>query len=251
MRETVCMMNCGKSSAHRYVERIAKTGDVPRKNYVRSPTVITDEFKQTLVTLVESERSNPYGCPGFKWVYKRLDRNLYPCSLMTVKRALKKMGYIMKTMVRKLLHKENRLRLAEYFEGLAESQLQNVIWTDEKLFRCSTHCKKITYLAHKDDPDREPPPQTDRWYGGKGVLVWMGVSLKWGIPQPHCFHEFGEHDTVSNDSFFKVMSKRSGFFNWVRRRPCSIIVLDNAPGHGQARRAGLQAGLNIIDWHSK
>ena len=24
-----------------------------------------------------------------------------------------------------------------------------------------------------------------------------------------------------------------------------------APGHGQARRAGLQAGLNIIDWPSK
>ena len=129
MRETACLMNCGKSSVHRYVERFAKTGDVQRKNYVRSPTVITDEFKQTLVTLVESKRSNPYGCPGFKWVYKRLDRNLYPCGLMTVKRALKKMGYVMKTMIRKPvltpLHKEVEISLLQQKSGETDTWHKN------------------------------------------------------------------------------------------------------------------------------
>ena len=90
-------------------------------------------------------------------------------------------------------------------------------------------------------------PQMDKWYGEKGVHVWMGVSMKWKIPL-ECFHVFNENETVTNVTFLETMKKPHGFFSWVHRKPGAIVVLDNAPGHITARSVGVSGKINIIDW---
>ena len=66
-----------------------------------------------------------------------------------------------------------------------------------------------------------------------------------------CFHEFAQNETVTNEVFLNAMKKRNGFFNWMHRRPGATIVLENAPGHGEARRIGKLEDIKIIDWPSK
>ena len=66
-----------------------------------------------------------------------------------------------------------------------------------------------------------------------------------------CFHEFAQNETVTNEVFLNAMKKRNGFFNWMHRHPGATIVLDNAPGHGEARRIGKLEDIKIIDWPSK
>ena len=100
------------------------------------------------------------------------------------------------------------------------------------------------------DPPKETPVRIDRWYGGKGVHVFMATSLRWEVPDA-CFHEFAQNETVTNEVFLNAMKKRNGFFNWMHRRPGATVVLDNAPGHGEARRIGKLENIKIIDWPSK
>ena len=254
IEDTARMMNCSESSVYRYKTRFDESGDVARASYSRDNAVDTEEFRAMLCTLVDDEKDTPFGCPGFKWVHKRVDKTLYPCSLNIVKRSLKRMGYVIKTMSHKPFltagHKAARLQLADYFDGWSPDQLSRVVWCDEKTFRCGSHGKKITYLAKITDPPKETPVEMDRWYGGKGVHVFMATSLRWEVPDA-CFHEFSQNETVTNEVFLRTMKKRNRFFNWMHRRPGAAVVLDNAPGHGAARRIGKLEGIKIIDWPSK
>ena len=144
------MMNCSESSVSRYKARFDESGDVARAPYSRDNGVDTEEFRAMLCTIVDAERDTRFGCPGFKWVHKRVDKVLYPCSLNTVKRSLKKMGYVTKTMSHKPFltaeHKAARLQLADYFEGFSPDQLSRIVWCDEKIFRCGSHGKKTRTL---------------------------------------------------------------------------------------------------------
>ena len=90
--DTARMMNCSESSVSRYKARFDESGDVARAPYSRDNGVDTEEFRAMLCAIVDAERDTQFGCPGFKWEHKRVEKVLYPCSLNTVKRSLKKMG---------------------------------------------------------------------------------------------------------------------------------------------------------------
>ena len=167
LRETAQMMNCSHTSVSRYIKRFEETGDVERKKYTRENTCDTDESRQMLAGLVDEKNTETFGCPGFKWVFRTIEKNVLPCSLKTVRKILKSMGYITKVFSRKPIltpqHKENCLKLADYLEGLNGSQTSQIIWTDEKIFRCSLHGKKRTYLAKREDP---PLRLLHKWING-------------------------------------------------------------------------------------
>ena len=95
------------------------------------------------------------------------------------------------------------------------------------------------------------PKDVKKYFGGKAVHIWMAVSLEWGVPRIHCFHEFAENETVTNATFLSAMTKRNGFFNWVKRKPSATVTIDNAPGHGHARRVGRGMVIEIPDWPAK
>ena len=152
---------------------------------------------------------SPIGCPSWRFVHHQIDQTKYPCSLSSVKRSLKRSGYISRKM-RKVPHltpqqKFDRLELANRLERFTPFQYARILWTDEKIFKCGYHSRNIWYICKRSDEPLEVPKDVEKYFGGKGVHIWMAVSLEWGVPKVHCFHEFEENETVTNETFLSEL----------------------------------------------
>ena len=118
-----------------------------------------------------------------------------------------------------------------------------IIWCDEKLFRCGCRGSR-TFIGRESDIDKYSTPGMDRWVGGgKGIMVWMGVSLRYG----GFIHIFEEDSSLKGNNFKNAMTKRGGFLSFLRRHSAAVVVMDNATIHNTTRTYFKERGVKMLD----
>ena len=148
--------------------------------------------------------------------------------------------------------KRKRVELCQELATWTPAQLEAIVWTDEKKFTCGGS-RKITYLCRRSDPPKEHAGEREKWLGGDGIMVWMGVSIKLGF----FFHEFPNKDqqgnkiSVNGHLFKKTMLQRNGFLSFLRRHRGAVVAMDNCPIHNSTRRAFNDEGVKMLCWPPK
>ena len=127
------------------------------------------------------------------------------------------------------------------------------IWTDEKKFTCGLRNRKVSYICRSTDPPLEGLPEMQKWHGGEGIMIWMGVSLEYGI----FFFEFPDKDengnkqTVNSQNFMAAMTRNKGFFNVLKRHQGASVVMDGSPVHNRAKSLFRNECVKVLPWPSR
>ena len=247
-----------ENTVKRLVIRYENTGDVESSPISRPSPVSTPALHEAAIRLIdEGYRDLPYGIENWCALHRVVLFLGFQCSRPTLVNAMKSHGMIMRTLKRKPAltdeHKRKRVHFCSEMLTWSDTQLRQIVFCDEKKFTCGRGRNKITYLCRKTDPAKEQQGELEPWYGGNGVMVWMGVSLNHGFR----LHIFPSHDpsgrkvTVTGDAFNDAMKKRKGLLNYLRRHPSGVVAMDNCPVHNSARTTFRNEGINVLSWPAK
>ena len=231
-----------ENTVKRWVERFTLTGDVLTASRERVSTVVTPAFLDVALKLVdEGYRDLVYGVESWSDLLREIRSQGFTCSRRTLVDTLKKQGVVLRTLRRRpsltLEHKEKRLQFCKAMLEKSDAQLLHFVYCDEKKFTCGRGRSGRTYLCRRTDPHKEQRGELESWYGGNGIMVWMGVSLKHGF-HLHIFpprNSEGQKLTVTGEIFDQAMKKPRGFLQYLKRHPAATIAMDNCPAHNKAR----------------
>ena len=181
-----------ENTVKRWVERFTLTGDVLTASRERVSTVVTPAFLDVALKLVdEGYRDLVYGVESWSDLLREIRSQGFTCSRRTLVDTLKKQGVVLRTLRRRpsltLEHKEKRLQFCKAMLEKSDAQLLHFVYCDEKKFTCGRGRSGRTYLCRSTDPHKEQRGELESWYGGNGIMVWMGVSvsvLPWPAKSP-------------------------------------------------------------------
>ena len=218
----------------------------------------TKPFRAALVKVVDDANKTIDGCPSFPWVHNEMIKKGFHCSLSTIKKTLRSLNYLLQAKAPscelKQHHKEARLSLAESLLSFPKEKLDSIIWTDEKKFTCGSKTYSRFFIGKKGCT-KIKMGRNNRWFGGKGVIVWMGISVKHG-PFLHLFSSQSQGKKIRDVSSVKgetilveCLSKRGGIFEYlVENREQAIVQMDNAATHNKTKRVLFEKGITRLEW---
>ena len=172
-------------------------------------------FVSKVKSIVDKENTKEEGCLTYNLVHDQLKRKGYNCSIKKVVRVLHNSGYTRMAKARNCdlteRHKALRVALANELLSLPPQKLDNIIWTDEKLFMCGVHGVGHFFIGKKGGP-KKIRCRNRRWYGGKGVMAWMGISKTHGFFL-HIFKPIGgvshaDAHKVKGETILRAFKKR-------------------------------------------
>ena len=212
-------------------------------------------FKDLVKKIVDDENETYDGCLTYTWIHEQVLNMGYKCSLNKIRTILKNIDYgrWAKSPNCDLTeeHKSQRLRLANELLTWPKEDLNKIIWTDEKLFTCGVHGSQF-FIGPKGC-QRKPRCRNRRWYGGKGVMAWMGISVEHGF----FLHVFEPNDNTTYENAHKVtggvildsFQKPNGFLHYLKDHVDNVTVqMDNATTHNLAKGELIKYRTKQLSW---
>ena len=245
------------STVKLWVKRFEETGDVERSTPPRERTVATPGLLDACHEIIDTANtSSTRGCPSWNFILREVRKRGFTCSRPTVVNFLRDAGIIQRSFSKGLFltesHKAKRLTFALKMQKWSVAQLRHIIWCDEKKFTCQLGCESRSYICRASDPPKPPLKASQKWFGGDGVNVWMGISFIYGI----FYHVFPNRDsngkiTITSDVFKCAMTKRVGFLSFLKRHSGSRVAMDNAPCHNGSFRTFKENEVVVLDFPPK
>ena len=206
-------------------------------------------------TKMDDENETYDGCLTYTWIHEQVLNMGYKCSLNKIRTILKNIDYgrWAKSPNCDLTeeHKSQRLRLANELLTWPKEDLNKIIWTDEKLFTCGVHGSQF-FIGPKGC-QRKLRCRNRRWYGGKGVMAWMGISVEHGF----FLHVFEPNDNTTYENAHKVtggvildsFQKPNGFLYYLTDHVDNVTVqMDNATTHNLAKGELIKYRIKQLSW---
>ena len=196
------------------------------------------------------------GCPSWSFILREVRKRGFSCSRPTLVNFLKDEGMIQRSFSKGLflteVHKAKRITFALKMQKCSVAQLRHIIWCDEKKFTCQLGREGRSYISRVSGPPKPPLKAAQKWFGGDGVNVWMGISLIYGV----FYHVFPKRDrngkvTITSNVFKAAMTKRGGFLSYLKRHSGTRVAMGNAPCHNGTFKTFRENQVFVLDFHPK